>query len=185
MNTNRQNDDSASYEAWLNDHLEAYLDGDLSAEETHRVETMLAEHPQWQEELTLAITIRDELRNLPRPACPPQLSAEVLGAVRRDAIQSRVDRINSFLRGIWTLPWQPVLVTMTVVLAVVVFLVSRPAPIPTPGENITQAEVDQALDEIKWTLGYVSKTSRMTGESVQDALAPFLKDLPQEHVQER
>ena len=49
-----------------------------------------------------------------------------------------------------------------------------------PPENITQLDVDQALNEVKWTLGYVSKTGRLTGASVEDALAPLLKDLPKE-----
>ena len=181
MNTNKPyQDDPSNMDAWVNDRLEAYLDNQLPSEEAMKVEKWLEGSDHWHEELTLAMHIRDELRGLRLPDCPPHLSQNIIRAARQDVWRSFTHRLNQFFLGGWISYWKPILATLTLLIITSVIVFNVPRPIETPSENISQVDVDQALNEVKWTLGYVSKTGRLTGESVEDVLGPLLKDLPKE-----
>ena len=173
------NDDFLDRDTWVNDRLEAYLDNQLPPDEAQEIEKWLQRDDRWHEELTLAMHIRDELRGLKTPSCPTHVSNEIISHARRDLVGHYLYRSRRLLES-WFLHWKPILATITV-LVIASVLMSRTVMQPdVPTENISQVEVDQALDEVKWTLGYVSKTGRLTGDSVQDALAPLLKELPKE-----
>ncbi len=165
---------------WLDTRIEAYLDGELTDEEQQRFERLLEDDASSQQELTWAISIRDELRAIPEPAYPRHLEKAIMNEVLQDARSGYWTRFLSGLGALF-LPGsmlKPALATgMLLVLAMsLVFIINRPnIPVPEP-EAISQAEVEQALEEAKWALGYVSKTGRLTGSSMQDALAPLLKD---------
>lgn len=167
---------------WIDERIEAYLDGELSAEEQSKFERLMEEEQTWQQEMSWAVTIRDELRAVPTPAPPPHLDKAIMKEVRKDAWSGFRKRLFSGLGsgflGDSASIWRPALATLMllVMATVVVVVLSRPnIPEPTP-EAISQAEVAKALEEAKWALGYVSKTGRMTGSSMQDALAPLLKE---------
>ena len=179
MNKSYQ-EDPDNMDAWVNERLEAYLDNQLPQEEALQVETWLERDDRWHEELTLAMHIRDELRSLRSPVCPPQVTRHVIRHARRDAWQSFAGRLNPFFFGGWITYWKPILATMTLLVIASMLLFRAPHSENAPSEEITQVDVEQALDEVKWTLGYVSKTGRLTGASVEDALAPLLKDFPKE-----
>ena len=148
-------------------------------EEASQVEHWLEGDNRWHEELTLAMHIRDELRNLRSPSCPPHVTQHVIQTARRDAWRSFAGRLNQFFFGSWFTYWKPILATVTL-LVIASMLLFNPPAVEAPPEEISQVEVEQALDDVKWALGYVSKTGRLTGASVEDALAPLLKDLPKE-----
>ncbi len=165
---------------WIDQKLEAYLDGELAPEELYEIEHLLESDDRWHEELQLALAIRDELRALSPPPCPEPLRQAIVGRARHEFLQHLVQRFEDFLLGGWLSHWKPVLATLLVLIAAT-FLLTRHFPTDTmPPEPLSQAEVDQALSEVKWTLGYVSKTGRLTGDSIQDALAPILKETPDE-----
>lgn len=65
------------------DHLSAYLDGELSAEQARAVETALAEDQALAEELRQLRATRDLLAQLPRSAARPDFTAEVMQRVSR------------------------------------------------------------------------------------------------------
>ena len=167
---------------WLDDRLEAYLDGELSAEEQSQFEEIIEHDDAWQQEMAWAVTIRDELRAIPTPAPSKELEKAILKEVRKDAWTGFRSRLFSgFGSGLFQdagFVWRPVFATLMllVMATVVVFVLNRPnLPNATP-ESFSQAEVEQATEEAKWALGYVTKTGRMTGTSMQDALAPLLKE---------
>ena len=179
MNKSYQ-DDPERMDAWVNERLEAYLDNQLPEEEARHVEHWLEGDNRWHEELTLAMHIRDELRSLGSPVCPPHVAQNVIRTARRDAWRSFAGRLNQFFFSGWVTYWKPILATMTLLIIASMLLFKTPATDPLSAEDITQVEVEQALDDVKWTLGYVSKTGRLTGDRVEDALAPLLRDLPKE-----
>lgn len=159
---------------WMDARLEAYLDEALPADEHARFERGLALDADWDAELFLARQIRDGLQTLPEPVCPPQVAEAVMAQVRREAQRNRhawIDRLQVWLNQQVAALWQPAL-AMTVLLLLVISaaLVGRPAPPPTnyAGLQIEQAEVEQALAEVKRALGYVSEASRQTGRIVRD-----------------
>lgn len=172
---------NADNQKWLDDRIEAYLDDDLPEEERRQVERLLDDNVPGRQSLSWAITIRDELRALPTPACSPDLQKNIMKEVRREAWSGYRTRFRSgfalFLQGPFAKQWRPAIATLMllVVATVVVFVINRPN-LPEPSQEISQAEVDQALAEAKWALGYVSKTGRLTGTSMQDALAPLMKE---------
>lgn len=181
MNMNKSNQfDPPDMDAWVNERLEAYMDNQLPSEEAQRVEEWLQKDDRWHEELALAVHIRDELRSLRYPACPPHVAQHVVQHARRDAWHSFAGRLNSFFFGTWVPYWKPILATLTLLVIASVLLFRELPRESMTSEEITQVDVEEALDDIKWTLGYVSKTGRLTGDSVEDALAPIFKDLPKE-----
>ena len=173
------NDEFSDRDTWVNNRLEAYLDNQLPMEEAQEIEKWLEKDDRWHEELTLALHIRDGLRNLKTPACPPQVSDAVINHARRDLLQNYIHRGRRLLQG-WLLHWKPIIATVTILVIASVAFFRIETDSEVSSEEISQVEVTQALDEVKWTLGYVSKTGRLTGDSVQDALAPLLKELPKE-----
>jgi anti-sigma factor RsiW len=176
---NVKSDDANHDASWVDDRIEAYLDGDLPDEERARFERLLQQQDDWQRELALAVNLRDELRAFDTPALSPDVTRAILQETRREAWRAILDRIRSNLWGPTIVPWKPALATLAVLLvAVVMIWVGRPGPVDPA--SFSDTEVEQALAEVKWTLGYVSKTGKMTGDSVEDILAPLLKNLPNE-----
>ena len=171
---------------WLDDRIEAYLDDELDHEERLRFEQLLDEATDIRQELTYAINIRDELRAIPTPDIPLHLEKAILKEIRKDAWQDFRTRFGSGFAGeLWHRmlhPLRPVLATFLVLVAATVFLfvMLRPNGAETVDETISQAEVDQALLEAKWALGYVSQTGRLASNSMQDALGPLLKERTKE-----
>lgn len=151
---------------WMDARVEAYLDGALSVGEEARFEQGLAVDADWDAELFLARQIRDGLRALPDPVCPPHVTEAVLAQVRREARTSWIEQFHAWMQQQFTALWQPAL-AMTVVLLLVVSasLIGRPAP---PAPTYADAEVEQALAEVKMALGYLSEVSRQTGKVVRD-----------------
>lgn len=171
---------------WLDDRVEAYLDDELDNEERIRFEQLLDEATDIRQELTYAINIRDELRAIPTPEFPVHLEKAILTEVRKNAWTDFRTRLGSGLAGGLfggaMLRWRPALATFLVLVAATVFLVVtlRPNGAVTVDETYSQAEVDQALEEAKWALGYVSQTGRLANDSMQDVLGPLLKERTKE-----
>lgn len=155
-----------SFRDWMDAHVEAYLDGDLAVDERADFEHGLAAGSDWEAELFLAGQIRDGLRALPRPACPPRVTEAVLAQVRREVHATWKDQFRNRLQQQLGALWQPAL-AMTVLLLLVVSaaLIGRPAQ---PQDTFAEAQVQQALVEVQWALGYLSEVSRETGKVVRD-----------------
>ena len=161
----------------MDDHIEAFLDEDLPPDEAARFEAHLATDG-WEEELLLARQIRDGLRALPVPPCPPEVTHAVLQQARREARASRrlrlrehLDSLHAWLTQAWRPLWQPALaMSMLLALVVAVGTLGRGPQQPTD-----DPEVAQALAEAKWTLAFLSEIGRETSRSVRsEALEPHV-----------
>lgn len=155
----------------MDDRVEEYLDGLLEEDERAEFERHLASDETRMDDLLLARRIRDELRALPLPACPPAVTRAVLAEVRREARADALQRLRRLAPAVLydgAARWRPVLamaaLAVLVASAAVVGRLPEPRPYPT---SATPAEVRQALAEAKWALGYVSELGRATARSVR------------------
>jgi len=155
--------------AWMDNQVEAYLDGDLSPDERVHFESHMTGE-SWEEEVEKADRIRHGLRALATPKCPEKVSQSVLSLARRDTLSSLLD---------WRTAVRPALaMTVLIILVLSVSLYSRHAD-RTPRRD---AVVERALTDVKWTLAFLSEVSRDAGASVRrDVLEPdFTKQPPRE-----
>lgn len=150
-------------EAWLEAHMEAYLDGELSNAERATFERGLEDASVWEADKFLARKIRQGLATLHDPYCPDKVTEAVLAETRRRTRASRLDRLHNWFERRWQAYWQPAL-AMTVLLLVVMSAVLLGQP---PRHTIQSAEVEAAMAEVQWTLAYLSEVGRHTGQTVR------------------
>lgn len=81
--------------AWVDDHLEAYLDGELPVEDARRVEAFVRRDEGAARRLAIARRVRNLLSAADRPSCPPEITRAVLEAARKDASAEPVARTAS------------------------------------------------------------------------------------------
>lgn len=154
-------------QAWMDDHLDAYIDEELTMKEAKLIDAITAADKTWDDELAFGRELKYELRGLPELECPPELTQAVFAETRRLSRAEGWARIRGWVRNDWFRAWQPAL-AMSLLLAVVVSaaLWTRPAP---------KSEVDIALEEVQWTLAYLSSVGAKTGASVRaDVLEPHV-----------
>lgn len=142
---------------WMAARVEAYVDDDLPPAERARFEAALADDPAWQHEVALARRIQVGLRALPAPPCPPRVLAALPHA-------DRPPRPAPLPRRRWP-TLRPALAGLALV--GMVALSALPGRRPAPPPPVAEAEVEQALADVKWTLAYLSSVSRRTGEAVR------------------
>jgi anti-sigma factor RsiW len=172
----KSNDDIPD-DAWIDERIEAFLDGDLPADDRAVFERAVAHDVRWHRHLDLAGHVRHELRRWPKPQASRSLTRAILRRSRRMEWSERVAHLLAPFAPHWRRAWQPVAAVATVVLLAVVAITSlRPARPPEPAS----VEVDRALSEVKWTLGYISRTGQQAGASLQRALDPARPETPPE-----
>lgn len=171
--------------AWMEDRIEAYLDGELEEAERASFERHLAGDQAWEAELFLAGKIRNGLQALPQPVCPPHVMHAVLAEVAQLEQRSWRHRLKGWADRWWAAFWQPSL-AMALLLAVVVTatLVGRsPAPASMPAQaDLEAAAVQEALAEAKWTLAYLSEVGRETGKAVRHDVLEERVVAPMQHA---
>lgn len=157
---------------WLDDRVEAFVDGTLPADELRRFESALTAEPALRDEIDLARMIGRELPNLGSARCPDHVVSGIMRDVRRDIRQSFTTRLVSALKEGIQPRLRPVLAMVLLVAVVVSSSLVRRAPETPP---VASAEVTQALDEVKWTLAVLSDVGRQTGRSMRsDVLEPHV-----------
>lgn len=153
----------------LQELLDGFLDGTLTTEQVETVERLCREVPECAKERELALLARESLRSVKVPAVPSSVSRQVLAQVRRKAFAAWRDRVLAALAFVSLPVWRPVLAVATLVIAVwLTFSVVRRPDIPIEPETYSRAEIDRALEEVKWTLGYLGQVGRKTGTLVRD-----------------
>ncbi len=146
---------------WLNSRIEAYLDGDLSESDRVRFELLMeAEKTIW-EDVNLANQIVATLRNVRDEACPDYVLAGVMSHVRSDLRRSAWAQVQSFFLRLNAAHLKPAFAV--VVLFLMVFTSTQ---IGKPAKESPMA-VAQALDDVKWTLAFLSEAGRTTGSTVK------------------
>lgn len=154
-------------------HVEAFLDGDLPSEART---AFAAARAGWEGELAQAARIRDGLRTLPRPACPPEVTQQVLAHVRAQRRQSWQARLQDWWTTAPALVLRPALAAALLigVVCAAAWLGRPQASAPTTATTAAP-EVQQALADVRWTLALLSDVGRTTGATVrEDVLEPHV-----------
>lgn len=157
---------------WLDDRVEAFVDGTLPAGELHRFEAALAAEPALRDEIDLARLIGEELPTIGAARCPDHVVSGIMRDVRRDIRSNFASRFAAALRQGIQPRLQPVLAMVLLLTVVISSSLVRRTPEPAP---VASAEVTRALDEVKWTLAVLSDAGRQTGRSVRsDVIEPHV-----------
>lgn len=169
---------------WMDDRVEAYIDGDLSADERARFERVLDEQPHWQVQVSYARRIRNELHSMPQPTCPPQVTDAVMSQTRQRA-NGHATETESWWNWVWReldiemqTGWKPALAFATLLLIIVTSslltdpqstagLFDQPA---TVSQQYSASEIQQAESKAKWAIAYIAQVSRTTGSTVENAV---------------
>jgi len=146
---------------WLDDNLEAFLDGDLSAQDAVRFRSMSSGIREVQDQMRLSELISTSLKSIPDETCPEYVAKSVMAHVRRDIRRSTWSKIESFFLGIKVSQLKPVFAV-----AVLLLVVISSTQLGKPGIQ-TDAEISQALNDVKWTLAYLSGVGKTTGTTVR------------------
>lgn len=161
------------------EHIDAYIDNDLSAEEVSLLDKHIQSCSSCSEELVFAREMQSELRAFPRMECPDHVIEAVYEHIGQQApVSSTTSPSSSSLwasvRTLWnSLRPSPVFVPalslgVTAFVAVGAWLLLRPATQPT----MSEAEIADAKRKVEWTLAYLGSVNTKvaavaTGEVVQ------------------
>ncbi|TDI77605.1 MAG: hypothetical protein E2O84_00760 [Bacteroidetes bacterium] len=165
--------DNHQIEQW-DDRIEAYVDGQLPQTEVVKLEALLDQDALLSAEVSMANRIRSEFRSMPSIACPEAVSREIHRAIRRDirkrAIKRWIERTEIMLSG-----YRKFALAGLIVIAVMFVLRDNVAT--NNGESAPIASVEQALDDVKWTLALLSDAgSNAAGTVRSDVVEPLLID---------
>lgn len=149
---------------WADDRVEALVDGVLPPEEEERLLALVEAEVELREGLAVARRVSRGLHDLPQPACPPEVARSVLSEARRDQRRAAWVHVRETLLSSWNPLWRPAIAVAALV--VLVFSSTRIGTPPTERAP-TQAEVENAVAQAKWTLAFLSEVGRETGQSVQ------------------
>ena len=150
-NTNRE---------WLDDHLEAWLDGTLSDTDAARFNegALLDEELSRQVELSQAVSTG--LKSLYTESAPPHIARAVMSHVRKSQARRFLDALGNLTTG-----------RLKPVVALAVLLIVVVTSITVSGDkSIQDPSVSQALDEVKWTLALLSDVSNTTANTVKETV---------------
>ena len=186
---------------WMDDRVEAYIDGSLPETEAERFEATLDAVPHWNAQVHHAKRIRHELHERPLPACPPECTEAILDQTVRaeapssaadaahaaDPAPSWLDRVAAAFDVLMRPAYSTALAALLV--AALAWLIADPmlpgsstSTAPSSESHIeapyTDEDVAQAHAEAEWVLAYISDVSQdasTTAErEMERALSPFL-----------
>ena len=159
---------------WWRDRLDAYLDHELDGAERSRFEALAALDPLLDDELALSRSIQRSLRMERAPLCPDRVTSDVMAHVNADVRNAWTARIRTLFIPPPRILWRPVLAVAVLVAVVVVS--ALPGTVAPPSDPT----VAVAMDDVKWTLAYLSEVGSDTGDSVRnDVLEPIVQSLVQ------
>jgi len=154
---------------WLDDRIEAFLDGDLSPEEAAAFDEVALMDENLAREMKISQSISTSLGMTADLECPDEVVRNVMAHVKRDVRRSYVQRL---MDGILDLPILRPKPAFAMALLVIVVLSSTLISRRTTG---TDPEVTQALADVKLALAYLSDVGRTTGTTVgQDVIGPHV-----------
>jgi anti-sigma factor RsiW len=174
---------------WMQERIDAYVDGDLSPAESAVADMHLTRCAACAEELHLARQVAGSLRALPAVRCPDSIP---------EAVRARIGAAGSVRWGVkpwpWYYRWQEffkspaVIGVATALLFVVITAVMGNQQKPQPA--YTQAEIEEAELDAKLALAYLGKYTHRAGKTVRDdvfeqgLIAPIMRAVQRKHTNE-
>jgi len=186
--------DVPSRDEWMDERVEAYVDGDLSHDEQSTFVSILEDSPFWQTQVRQAERIREGLHELPEKPCPADVTETIFQHTTRAPIHAPLpwwkDVLQQMMqawRALMTAHRRPV-VDYAVGIALVgmaAFFIVNPldngtsrtatnvsstlstAPIQAP---YSQAEIDRAKQRAVHAFDQLSAAGRKAATTVQSQL---------------
>jgi anti-sigma factor RsiW len=160
---------------WMQAHLEAYLDGDLSPTEVTIADLHLARCADCAAELKLARRVAGSLRSLPGQSCPARVT---------DTVRAHIGAAGNRRYGVKPMPWyyrwqelfkRPLMIGAVTALFVVLTAVVGTRSPKQP--QYTRAQIEEAEIEAKMALALVSEITSRAGVAIEkDVLSvPLVK----------
>ncbi len=136
----------------VDERVEAWLDGELPAEEAARLERHADGCPRCADAMAWARTVRDELRSLPTYPAPPRVARPALAAARATASDNRrrLGRLRALAAA-----------------AVLVVLLATALLVSGLGREVPAPEVARAEAEVRLALALVGRVQRRTAAEVR------------------
>jgi len=147
--------------------LEAYIDGDLSADQHEALQSHLEACATCRREAVLASKVVDTLRALPEVPCPDYV---VFAALQRMRARRRIDwrRILGLLARPITVPrWRPIAGLALAVIIAAIVIVSQVTRKPARVEQFTAEDIRRGRTQVEWTLGYLDRVFQRTAITVR------------------
>jgi anti-sigma factor RsiW len=163
---------------WAQEVIDAYVDGELSAADTFRLESHLSACPVCAEELQLARRVKHTLRILPPQYCPDRVVAAALEEAESERAVTRKPRWQARFASWHQWQWRlAAAVAMALAIAVTITVFIRPQQPPT---TMSPEELARAERQVKWTLAYVGHVSQSSAsivyeEVIESELEPLVK----------
>lgn len=162
---------------WADDRLEAWLAGDLKEADVNRFEQILATDDWLAAEVKRAqemdMMFSDLLDSAELVRCPDSVTAEVMAHARKDWLFQHPRRLQDGFRRMASAGLKPAL-AMTLLLMVVLSStwIARSPSGPATANN---AEVTQALADVKMALAVLADAGQSTGTAVgADVIGPYV-----------
>lgn len=165
--------------AWAQQLIDAYLDGDITAAETSKLEAHLSDCFTCKEELALAKRVKQTLRSLPQQHCPDRVidaTLEEMGDKTPVAERRRPwgSGARWYARA-WRLAAIAAACIALVILALILKQPQQPVVTPVSSEELIRAE-----NQVKLTLaylGYVSyrSTATLCDDVLESRIVPPMK----------
>ncbi|MDX1429217.1 MAG: zf-HC2 domain-containing protein [Rhodothermales bacterium] len=146
---------------WLDERVEAYIDGDLTETDRMRFEAALADSSELRAAVAAAHRVRDGLGAIGAPKCPEHVVADVLAAAKSEprGASIRERYLDALLPGFPRAGAFAIAAAVTIVVIAGVLILTRPESAPS--------EVEQGLADVKVALAYVGEAGRHTGNIVR------------------
>jgi anti-sigma factor RsiW len=151
--------------------LDALLDGVAGPDEKRRLEELCAQFPECAREREVAMAMRSALESIGTPSAPPSVARSVFREVHRRKTARFKDRVREGLAAIFGPAWRPALsLASAAVVLLTLFALFRPPQQPEEQTEYTAEEVQAAVEELRWALGYVGKVGKKTGLLIRDEI---------------
>jgi len=175
----------------MDNHVEAYVDGELSGEELETFEEILEDDEHWRTQVHQAERIQGALRDLPQPSAPPELTRSILDQTSRTPQglpwwKETLQQMMQAWRAIVAARRRPTVdyaVGMAFVAVAIVFIVWPLTQTDSPSEPPTQVssqleipvtapyneqDVERARTKAEWTFEYISRISQPVSTAPAD-----------------
>jgi anti-sigma factor RsiW len=138
--------------------IDALLDGELSEDDEAVLMAEAAQDPALQAEIDAALRLKATLQSIPAPEPDPAMKQELMHRISRTTDRAPQRRVRKFA---------PVASALAMITIALVLIVTDGRP--TEDQYLyTEAEVEQALADVQWALGYVSHMGERAGKIVRD-----------------
>jgi anti-sigma factor (TIGR02949 family) len=153
---------------WAEAHLDAFVDGDVQAEEEARLTRHLGTCDSCKAMLDEARDIRAQLNALPQEECPERVLAAVLARIEKEEGAKRPRRAR---RPFWTgQSWGLRLVTATALTTMLIVCIAHDSGNYLTREPAQPSAEELALAEqqLELTLAYVGYIGRRSARAIRD-----------------